>query len=103
MQTTEPPTPGRVAVGTSFFFSDRNGTVDPAVDTVAVGTEVTWTWLTGPAVQHSVQSIGTLRFPSSGLMGGFGVTYKVTFTERAVYLYNCSAHPGNMTGRVIVR
>jgi probable HAF family extracellular repeat protein len=102
-QTTEPPPAGRIAVGTSFFFSERNGSVDLAVDTVAVGTEVTWTWLSGPAVPHSVQSVGTPSFPSSGLMGGFGVTYKVRFTQPGSYRYNCSAHPGNMTGRVVVR
>ena len=100
---TEPSPPGRIAVGTSFFFSERNGSVDLAVDTVAVGTEVTWTWLSGPAVSHSVQSVSTPSFPSSALMGGVGVTYKVTFTQPGSYRYNCAAHPGNMTGRVVVQ
>jgi plastocyanin len=102
-QTAEPPPPGRITVGTSFFLSDRNGSVDLAVDTVAVGTEVVWTWISGPAVSHSVQSVSTPSFPSSGLMGGIGVTYKVTFTQPGSYRYNCSAHPGNMTGRIVVR
>lgn len=102
-QTTEPPPAGSVTLGTSFFLSDRNGSVDPAVDTVAVGTEVTWTWVTGPGVLHSVQSISTPTFPSSGLMGGVGLTYKVTFTEPGSYRYVCSAHPGNMTGRIVVQ
>jgi probable HAF family extracellular repeat protein len=99
----EPPPPGRITVGTSFFLSDRNGSVDLAVDTVAVGTEVTWTWVSGPGVPHSVQSVSTPTFPSSGLMGGIGVTYKVTFTQPGSYRYNCSAHPGNMTGRIVVQ
>jgi probable HAF family extracellular repeat protein len=101
--TSELPAPGRIVLGTSFFFSDRNGSVDPAVDTVAAGTEVTWTWLSGPGVVHSVQSIGTLSFPSSGLKGGVGLTHKVRFTARGTYLYVCSAHPGNMKGRIVVR
>lgn len=99
----EPPPPGRITVGTSFFLSDRNGSVDLAVDTVAVGTEVVWTWVSGPGVSHSVQSVSTPTFPSSGLMGGIGVTYKVRFTEPGSYRYNCSAHPGNMTGRIVVK
>ena len=102
-QTTEPPPPGRITVGSTFFLSDRNGSVDLAVDTVTVGTEVTWTWVSGPGVPHSVQSVSSPTFPSSGLMGGVGLTYKVTFTQPGSYRYNCSAHPGNMTGRVVVK
>ena len=46
-ETTDPPPPaGSITVGTSYFLSDRNWTTDPAVDTVAVGTRVTWTWVT---------------------------------------------------------
>jgi probable HAF family extracellular repeat protein len=102
--TTDPPPPaGSITVGTSYFLSDRNWTTDPAVDTVAVGTKVTWTWVTGPAVQHTVQSIGTPSFPSSGFLGGVGVTYSVTFSQADTYRYNCRAHPGNMFGRVVVR
>lgn len=103
-ETTEPPpAPGAITVGTSFFLSDRNWSTDPAVDTVAVGTRVTWTWVSGPAVPHSVQSVGTPSFPSSDRMGGFGVTYSVTFDRPGSYRYNCVVHPGNMTGRVVVR
>jgi probable HAF family extracellular repeat protein len=103
-ETTEPPpAPGAITVGTSYFLSDRNWSTDPAVDTVAVGTRVTWTWVTGPAVQHSVQSVGTPGFPSSARLGGVGVTYSVTFTQAGSYRYNCVVHPGNMTGRVVVR
>jgi probable HAF family extracellular repeat protein len=103
-ETTDPPPPaGSITVGSSYFLSDRNWTTDPAVDTVAVGTRVTWTWVTGPAVSHTVQSIGTPSFPSSGFLGGVGVTYSVTFNRTGTYLYNCAAHPGNMFGRVIVK
>ena len=101
--TAPPPAPGKITVGTSFFFSERNGSVDAAVDTVAVGAEVTWTWISGPAVKHSVQSVGTAAFPSSGFIGGVGMTYKAKFTKAGSYQYNCAAHPGNMTGRIVVR
>jgi probable HAF family extracellular repeat protein len=103
-ETTDPPPPaGSITVGTSYFLSDRNWTTDAAVDTVAVGTRVTWTWVTGPAVAHTVQSVGTPSFPSSGNLGGVGVTYSVTFNQAGTYLYNCARHPGNMFGRVVVR
>ncbi|HEU4523548.1 MAG TPA: plastocyanin/azurin family copper-binding protein [Gemmatimonadales bacterium] len=101
--TDPPPAAGSITVGTSYFLSDRNWTTDPAVDTVAVGTRVTWTWVTGPAVQHTVQSVGTPSFPSSGFLGGVGVTYSVTFNRAGTYRYNCQAHPGNMFGQVVVR
>lgn len=100
---SEPPPPPNVTIGTSFFVSEQNWSVDPAVDTVAVGQEMTWTWMTGPAVSHSVQSVGKPNFPSSPLTGGVGTTHKVKFTAPGVYLYNCVAHPGNMKGRVVVR
>jgi len=102
--TTDPPPPGNsITVGTSYFLSDRNWTTDPAVDTVAVGTTVTWTWVTGPAVSHSVQSVGSPSFTSSELTGGVGVTHSFKFTQPGTYLYNCRAHPGNMFGRVVVK
>ncbi len=101
--TDPPPAAGSITVGTSYFLSDRNWTTDPAVDTVAVGTRVTWTWVTGPAVPHTVQSVGTPSFPSSGNLGGVGVTYSVTFNGAGTYLYNCARHPGNMFGRVVVK
>jgi probable HAF family extracellular repeat protein len=101
--TTEPPPPpGKITVGTSYFLSDRNSSINPAVDTVSVGTKVTWTWAAG-RVLHSVQSISTPSFPSSALMGGVGTTYNVTFNRAGTYSYNCQAHPGKMTGRVVVR
>jgi len=103
-ETTDPPPPaGSITVGSSYFLSDRNWTTDPAVDTVAVGTTVTWTWTSGPAVPHTVQSVGTPSFPSSGSLGGIGVTYRVTFNRAGAYQYNCARHPGNMFGRVVVR
>ena len=101
--TDPPPAPGNLQVGSSYFLSLRNSSINPAVDTVPVGTTVTWTWASGKAVPHSVQSVGTPNFPSSALMGGVGLTYKVTFNKAGTYFYNCQAHPGKMTGRVVVK
>ncbi len=99
----EPPPAGLVTVGSSFFASNHNRTIDPAVDTIPVGGTVTWTWVSGPAVQHSVLSTGALSFPSSPLQGGVGLAYKVTFTQPGVYPYTCVRHPTVMRGRIVVR
>jgi len=100
-ETTDPPPPaGSILVSSSFFLSDRNWSTDPAVDTVAVGTRVTWTWLRG---SHSVQSVETPSFPSSSVVNGAGKTYSVTFSAPGTYRYNCFVHPRSMFGRVVVR
>ena len=44
---------GSVTVGNIFFQSGHNGTMNPAVDTVAVGTTVTWTWTNTGSETHS--------------------------------------------------
>jgi alpha-tubulin suppressor-like RCC1 family protein len=90
-----------VRLGTSFFTSEQNFTTDPAVDTVAVGGTVTWTW-TSQVIRHSVQSIRSPSFASSDLMAGRGLTYSVTFATAGIYQYDCIRHPG-MTGRIVVR
>lgn len=103
-ETSSPaPTSRAVTVGTSFFTSDRNGTTNPAVDTVSVGGTVTWTWVSGLAVPHSVQSIGSPSFPSSPIKGGVGETHSATFSTAGTYQYNCARHPNTMTGRVVVK
>ena len=99
----ELPPAGLVTVGSSFFASNHNRTINPAVDTIPVGGTVTWTWVSGPAVPHSVLSTGALTFPSSPVQGGVGLTYRVTFTQPGVYPYTCVRHPTVMRGRIVVR
>ncbi|MEA2712472.1 MAG: hypothetical protein QOK27_433 [Gemmatimonadales bacterium] len=98
---TPPPgaPPGIVRVGSIFFASGRNGTSNPAVDTVAVGRTVTWDWCGG---SHSVQSLGSPSFTSSVVMSHSQSEYKFTFTRAGTYQYNCVRHAG-MTGRIVVR
>jgi hypothetical protein len=99
-----PPAPDAVSitVGNIFFRSDRNGTSNTAVDTVAVNGTATWTWVNTGSTPHSVQSTGT-PFTSSALMTGNGQTYQVTFTQAGTYTYNCAEHGNLMTGRIVVR
>jgi len=56
--------------------------MNPAVDTIPVGTSVTWNW--SGTLPHSVQSIGSPGFVSSSILTGNG-TYAVTFTSPGTY------------------
>lgn len=94
---------GHVTVDNFFFQSAHNGSKNPAVDTIAVGETVTWTW-SESGTPHSVASAGTPSFTSqSGTSSTNGFTYQVTFTAAGTYAYDCSVHPTTMTGRIVVR
>jgi plastocyanin len=93
------PTTASVQVGNIFFKSARNSTTNAAVDTVAVGGTVTWSWVGG---LHTVQSTGSPSFTSSNPPQSSG-TYAVTFSTAGTYVYDCAVHGTAMTGRVVVR
>src|SRR5213076_896252 len=97
---------GCVTVGNNgqiVFISAHNSTANPAVDTVAVGGTVTWTWTNNLGVSHSVQSQGSTAFASSPIMSGNGQTYAVTFSTPGTYQYDCAVHGTAMTGTIVVR
>ena len=96
------PTAAAVTLGNNFFRSDRNASANPAVDTVAVGGAVRWTWVRTGSVPHSVQSVGTPSFESGPIETGDGTTYDMTFTAPGSYRYNCAIHGNMMTGVVVV-
>src|SRR5207249_4162658 len=61
---------GSVTVGAAIqFVSGHNESHNPAVDTIAVGGTVTWTWgaNSGAYGGHSVQSVGSQSFASSAV------------------------------------
>ena len=94
---------GHITVGNLFFQSAHNGSMNPAVDTIAVGDTVTWTW-NESGTPHSVESDGVPSFTSqTGTAITNGFTYKVKFTAAGTYAYDCSVHPTTMTGRIVVR
>jgi plastocyanin len=97
------PAEAAVLISNSAFTSDRNSTKNPAVDTVAAGATVTWTWGNIGSTQHSVQSVGSPSFSSSAIKGGSGQTHAATFSAPGVYQYVCAVHPSTMTGRIVVR
>src|SRR5438552_14031530 len=97
---------GSVTVGNNgqiVYISAHNGTANPAVDTVAVGATVTWTWTNNQGVSHSVESEGSTAFASSPIMSGNGQTYAVTFTTPGTYQYDCAVHGTQMNGTIMVR
>jgi hypothetical protein len=92
---------GSVTAGPGIqFVSRHNGSTNTAVDTIAAGGTVAWSW-TG-SLPHSVQSVGSPSFASSGTMTGSG-TYAVTFTAPGTYQYDCAVHGQSMTGTIVVR
>jgi hypothetical protein len=93
---------GRVTVGDTFFRSARNGSQNPAVDTIAAGTSVTWTWNGG---SHSIQSTGVPPevFRNSVVLVGANQTYSVTLRNPGTYPYQCMVHGSAMTGTIVVR
>jgi plastocyanin len=98
-----PPSTAAVSVGNDLFRSAHNGTTNAAVDTVAVGGTVTWTWAGTGSVPHSVQSLAAPSFTSSAVQTGDGSTYQVTFATAGTYQYDCAVHGTMMSGRIVVR
>jgi plastocyanin len=92
-----------VIVGNNFMKSARNGSVNPAVDTVAVGGSVTWTWTNTGNVPHGIQSLGSPVFRNSTVLTGNGSTYHVTFNTAGTYQYDCLVHGTMMPGTIVVR
>jgi uncharacterized cupredoxin-like copper-binding protein len=97
------PSTAAVTVGDIFFKSVANGSSNPAVDTVAAGGTVTWTWATTENLPHSVQSLGSPSFASSAIQTGSGHTYNFTFTAAGTYQYDCAVHGTMMTGTIVVQ
>jgi plastocyanin len=97
-----PPSAATVTVGPGVLFTSvRNGTSNPAVDTVAVNGTVTWSWASG-SLSHGIGSTGTPSFTSQTSAQTSG-TYQVTFTTAGTYTYDCIVHGTAMNGRIVVR
>ncbi len=99
-----PPASANVTVRSSSFVSVRNSTSNPAVDTVAVGGAVTWTWAP-PADPHNVTSTGSPDFTGQPTVID-PPPFTVTFTSPGSYSYYCTLHgqpDSGMRGRIVVR
>ncbi len=99
-----PPSAIEIQVGTDVggnqYRSVRNGSINPAVDTLLAGGTVTWTWLGGG---HGVHSTGSPTFTSSDTSSVVSHEYILQFNTEGTYSYNCSVHGNLMTGRIDVQ
>lgn len=95
-----PPATAAAEVGNVFFRSAHNGTMNPAVDTVAVNGTVTWTWTQSGT--HAVQ-FADPSLPPGPAISASGAQHSVAFPQPGVFTYDCSIHGADMTGRVVVR
>ncbi len=100
---TPAPVTAAVIVGNIFFKSGHNGSANPAVDTVAAGGTVTWTWTSSGSIPHSIESEGSPSFTSSAIKTGDGSTYQVTFSTPGTYQYDCAVHGAMMRGTIVVQ
>lgn len=89
------------------FTSVRNGSSNPAVDTIARGGTVTWTWNSN---QHDIRSTGSPTFPpDTGTTGTFldaPRTHQFMFGNAGIYTYYCKNHgtpASGMYGRLVVQ
>jgi hypothetical protein len=98
-----PPAAVTVTVGNILFRSNRNGSVNSAVDTVAPGSVVRWQWVNTGAVPHNVESVDAPSFTSGPIESTNGSHYDVTFTTPGTYRYNCAVHGDQMTGVIVVK
>ena len=101
------PRPGSadITVRNDNFLSERNGTLNPAVDTVAAGGTVTWTWDAAATNPHDVTSTGSPSFTGRATAVQ-PPPYSVTFSTPGTYSYYCTVHgapTAGMRGRIVVR
>jgi plastocyanin len=97
-------------IPTDITITVRSNFFDPAVDTVAAGGTVTWTWSSG-IVPHSVTSTGPTSFTGdpAGAVASPHTYGPITFSTSGTYFYYCTVHgaPGNpptgMAGTIVVR
>ena len=91
-----------VTLGNNFFRSIHNGTENPAIDTVAVGSTIIWN--KASPTGHTVTSTsGPVAFDSGLLVGVPNTTFSFTFNTPGTYTYQCMVHGPPMTGQIVVQ
>jgi plastocyanin len=95
-----PPSSLTVNLGNVFFQSVHNGTMNPALDTVAVGGTVTWAWT--QAGTHSVRFFDD-ALPESSALSESGSVFRAQFPTAGTYPYDCGIHGAVMSGTIVVK
>jgi plastocyanin len=85
-------------VATSAVSLPQSYRFEPAAITVPTGTAVTWT--NADNFTHNVRLAATEELVGQ-MAPGESVTY--TFADPGLYAYDCSLHPNDMRGTVLVR
>jgi plastocyanin len=94
------PAAAVIDVGNDFYRSIRNGSLDPALDTISVSGMVTWSWSETGA--HSVR-FSDPNLPVGPELTVAGSQHSVTFPATGTFSYDCAVHGPRMTGAVVVR
>jgi plastocyanin len=102
------PTSAAVSVRDNNFLSVRNGTTNPAVDTIAVGGSVTWTWAPSTGASHNITPTVSPTFTGRGTVTPPPTPepHTATFAAPGTYIYFCTVHGqanSGMRGRIVVR
>ena len=95
-----PPAIASVNVANILFQSVRNQSNDPAIDTVAIGGTVTWTWI--EAGTHTVR-FADPGFTESPALSDDGSVFSMPFPAAGTYTYDCRVHGLGMTGTIVVK
>ena len=99
------PIPTTASVRDNSFLSVRNATTNPAVDTVAVGGSVTWSWAGSVGASHDITPAEPPGFTERGTVP-LPEPHTLTFAAPGTYSYYCSIHgsaDSGMRGRIVVR
>ena len=98
------PTPATVTVDMPpGVGSNQALNFQPATITVVIGVNNTIKWVNSDTVAHTVMSTsGPAEFGNDGTIAA-GATFTWTMTTAGTYQYECSLHPTNMHGTVIVK
>lgn len=86
------PNPATVNVSSNFF--------SPDTVIVSPGSAVRWVWVAGT---HSVTSVGSPSFEGSTTEAPPFTWGPILFNDVGVYQFQCSVHPAQMNGVVIVQ
>ena len=70
---------------------------DPPVDTVPVGTQISWSW---NSYNYSAHSVTFNDGPTSAVQSSGG--FNRTFSTAGTYTYYCMVHGTAMSGTIVV-
>jgi plastocyanin len=104
--TAPPSSPPPVPNGSTMNLSVTNNHFSPVTDSVAAGSNLTWTWnsCTGDGYGGSSCESHSVQFdddgPSSSIKSSG--TFSRMFADAGTYTYHCAVHGAAMSGTITV-